>query len=92
MKVLSPVGDIRQVERTDKLAPRPSNLAGKVVGIISNGAGDAYFKRIEELLTERAKVAQITKKIKPLLSAPCPPESLEETAKASGAVIVGIGV
>ncbi len=90
MKVFNPIGDIRYVEKRDKLAPRLSELTGKVIGFVSNGAGTAYFQRIEELLAERAKPAQIITKVKPLLSAPCPVASLDEVARACNAAIVGL--
>ncbi len=92
MKILNPVGDVRYIERRDKLAPRLSDLAGKVIGFVDDGAGKSYFQRIEELLTERAKVAQIIRKVKPLLSAPSPRELVDEVASACDAVIVGVGI
>ena len=62
MKVFNPIGDIRYVEKRDKLAPRLSELTGKVIGFVSNGAGTAYFQRIEELLAERANQPRLLRR------------------------------
>ena len=92
MKVLNPVGEKKSTGVKDKLAPRLDTLSGKVVGIIDDGAGKAYFQRIEELLKEKVKPARIIHKVRPHLSQPSPVELVDEIAKASDAVIVGIGI
>ena len=92
MKVLSPVGEKKRTEVRDELAPRLATLSGKVVGIVDDGAGKAYFQRIEELLKEKIKPAQIIRKVRPHLSQPSPAELLDEIAQASDAVIVGVGI
>lgn len=91
MRVLSPVGETKQVEMKDELAPRLATLSGKIVGLVDDGAGKAYFQRIEELLKDKVKPAQIIRKVKPHLSRPSPAELLDEVAKACDAVIVGLG-
>ena len=92
MKVLSPVGERKRIDVEGKLAPRLAALSNKVVGLIDDGAGKAYFQRIEELLKEKVKPAQIIRKVKPHLSQPSPAELLDEVVKACHAVIVGVGI
>lgn len=43
MKVLSPVGETKRIDVEGKLAPRLATLSDKVVGIIDDGVGKAYF-------------------------------------------------
>ena len=92
MKVLSPVGERKRIDVEGKLAPRLAALSNKVVGLIDDGAGKAYFQRIEELLKEKVKPVQIIHKVKPHLSQPSPVELLDEVVKACHAVIVGVGI
>lgn len=92
MKVLSPVGEKKHIDVGRELAPRLATLSGKVVGLIDDGVGKAYFQRIEELLKEKVKPAQIIRKVKPHLSQPSPTELLDEVVKACKAVIVGVGI
>lgn len=65
---------------------------GKIIGLVDDGAGKAYFQRIEELLEERVKPAQIIRKVKPILSRPASAEILYEVAKVCNAVIAGLGM
>lgn len=92
-EILSPAGERKQAETSIELAPRPAELAGKVVGILDNGKGAYYFKRVEELLNERCKPAQIVRKLKPhkYLYSPAPKEFIEEMAKTCDVVLVGVG-
>ena len=92
MKVLSPVGEKKRTEVKDKLAPRPATLSDKVIGLIDDGVGKAYFQRIEELLKEKVKPAQVIRKVRPHLSQLSPAELLDEVAQACDAVIVGVGI
>ena len=92
MKVLNPVGETRYQEAKDRLAPRPSTLEGKVVGFLDDGAGQAYFDRLAELLHDICRPAAIVKRVKPLLSAPSPRSLLEEMAQKCDVVVVGTGV
>lgn len=93
VKILSPVGEKkRDAAKKEELAPRPTTLADKVIGIVDDGAGKAYFQRIEELLSERVKPAQIIRKVKPHLSQPSPVQLLDEVVKICHAVIVGVGI
>jgi len=92
MKVLSPVGEKKRIDVERELAPRLATLSGKVIGLIDDGAGKAYFQRIEELLKEKVKPAQVIRKVKPHLSQPSSTELLDEVVKACKAVIVGVGI
>lgn len=92
MKVLSPVGERKRRDVEGKLAPRLAALGNNVVGLIDDGVGKAYFQRIEELLKEKVKPAQIIRRVKPHLSQPSPAELLDEVVKTCNAVIVGVGI
>lgn len=92
MRVLNPVGEKKAKGVKCELAPRLDTLKGKVVGIIDDGAGKAYFQRIEELLQEQARVARIIRKLRPHLSQPSPIALIDEMVKNANAVIVGVGI
>jgi hypothetical protein len=91
MKVLIPVGE-NKVLLKNQLAPRLADLKGKVVGILDNRAGKAYFDRIEELLKEKCGVKQVIHLIKPEQTRPAPKTQIDELVKACVAVIAGTGV
>ncbi|MBI2919117.1 MAG: hypothetical protein HYY01_14175 [Chloroflexi bacterium] len=92
MKVLNPVGETRYEEMKDRLAPRPHTLEGKVIGFVDDGAGQAYFDRIAELLHDICRPAAIVKRVKPLLSSPSPQALLEDIRQRCDVVVVGTGI
>jgi hypothetical protein len=94
MRILSPVGHQRQaaVAVKDELTLRLPTLMGRVIGIIDNGAGKAYFRRIEQLLHQRIKPSEIIRTVKPHLNRPSPEELLDRMAEQCAAVIVGVGI
>lgn len=92
MRVLSPIGEKKLTGAKGELAPRLDTLSGKIIGFVDDGAGKAYFQRIEELLEEKVKPAQIIRKVKPILSRPASAEMLDEVAKVCNAVIAGLGM
>lgn len=92
-EVLSPADERKQVEVKGELAPRPTHLTDKVVGLIDDGKGGLYFQRLEELLREKCRPAQVVHKMKPYayLYRPAPAEFIDEMAKTCDVVVVGIG-
>ena len=91
MKVLIPIGEKKFLLKNE-LAPRLQGLKGKVIGIVDNRAGKAYFDRIEELLKQKGEVKQVIHLIKPEQTRPAPKTLIEDIVKACDAVIAGTGV
>jgi hypothetical protein len=92
MKVFSPIGERNQGVFKDHLAPRPSDLKGKIVGILDNRAGKAYFDRIQELLKAKCQVAKVMRWVKPEQVKPASNEMIAEVARVCNVVIAGTGV
>jgi len=61
MRVLNPVGDKEQLKHERQLASRLDMLSGKVIGIVDDGVGKAYFKRIEENYAYTVRLGKLTK-------------------------------
>jgi len=83
LEVLNPAGEAEKVEKR-ALAPRPSSLDGKRVGLVYNlkTGGDALLTRTAELLKERFRGVELN-----WFSRACcvaPPEGyIENAAKGS---------
>ena len=92
MRVLNPVGERKKTGIQNRLAPRPSDLQGKIVGILDNRAGQAYFERIEELLKAKCNVAKVMRWVKPEQVAPAAAEMIAEVARECDVVVAGTGV
>jgi hypothetical protein len=75
-----------------ELAPRPAALAGKTVGIISNGkeGTSGFFAHLDRLLRAELGAAAVVTRVKSNYSAPADAPILEE-AKLWDAVITGVG-
>jgi len=73
-------------------APRPATLAGKTVGVISNGkeGTKGFFAHLDRMLREELGAAAVLIRVKANYSAPAEAPILEE-AKGWDAVITGIG-
>lgn len=73
-------------------APRPASLAGKTVGIISNGKDGTkgYFAHLERLLREELRVADVVVRLKSNYSAPADVEIVAEIRRWD-AVVAGVG-
>jgi hypothetical protein len=71
-------------------APRLDTLAGKTIGLldISKPGGNLFLDRLEELLKERYRVAQIVRTIKPTFAKPAPAEVINYlvAAKCDGVI------
>jgi hypothetical protein len=74
------------------MAPRPSSLAGKTVGFISNGkeGTKGYFAHVERMLREDLGVADVVWRTKSNYSAPADTHIVDEIAKWH-AVVTGVG-
>ncbi len=73
-------------------APRLASLAGKTVGVISNGKeGTAgFFAHLDRLLREEFGVAEVIRRVKSNYSAPSDPDIVDELRRWQ-AVVTGIG-
>ncbi len=92
MKVLNPVGESKFANAKDETAARLRRFDNKVIGVIDDGAGKAYFDRIKQLFAENYKGVQVVHRVKPLLASPAPLELIDEIAGISDAAIVGTGI
>jgi hypothetical protein len=73
-------------------APRLATLAGRTVGIISNGkeGTQGFFAHLERILREEFGVADVIRRVKSNYSAPADPDIVDEMARWH-AVVTGIG-
>ena len=73
-------------------APRPSSLAGKTVGFISNGkeGTKGYFAHLERMLREELGVADVVWRTKSNYSAPADAHIVDEIRNWH-AVVTGVG-
>jgi len=73
-------------------APRPVSLAGKTVGVISNGkeGTKGFFSHLDRLLREEFGVADVVVRVKSNFSAPADRHIVDEIARWH-AVVTGIG-
>lgn len=73
-------------------APRPADLTGKTIGIISNGKHGtvAFFDALETEFRERHRVAEVVRLTKANYSAPAGDDLLRQ-ARHWHALVAGIG-
>jgi hypothetical protein len=73
-------------------APRPSSLAGKIVGLISNGkeGTKGYFTQLERMLRDELGVADVVWRTKSNYSAPADAPIVDEIRNWH-AVVAGVG-
>ncbi len=85
--VLDPTDEASPMEK--KLANPVPDLHGKVVGFldISKPKGDIFLKHLENLLTQRYRVAEVMHRRKPTYTRPAPEDLLEEMAKRCDVII-----
>jgi hypothetical protein len=74
-------------------APRPMDLAGKVVGMVDNNKeqGDVILATFAEALRERFGVADVIIRRKPFFSKPAAPELIDELAAKVDVAIAAVG-
>jgi hypothetical protein len=75
------------------LAPRPMDLAGKVVGLLDNTKeqGDVILQTIGEALRERYGVARVVTRKKEHYSKPAKSEIIDEMAREVQVAIAAVG-
>jgi hypothetical protein len=75
-----------------KPAPRLASLAGKTIGIISNGKDGTkgFFTHLDRMLREQFGVAEVVLRVKSNFSAPADAHIVDEIARWH-AVVTGIG-
>lgn len=73
-------------------APRLASLAGKTVGVISNGKEGTrgFFDHLERMLREELDVAEVVRRTKSNYSAPADAPIVDELRRWQ-AVVTGIG-
>lgn len=90
LRVLDPTNEMKAAGIQP--APRPSSLAGKTVGFISNGkeGTKGYFAQLERMLREEFGVREVVWRTKSNYSAPADPHIVDEIKKWQ-AVVTGVG-
>ena len=75
------------------LAPRPMDLAGKVVGLLDNTKeqGDIIVETLGNALRERYGAARVVTRRKEHYSRPAKPELIDEMAKEVQVAIAAVG-
>jgi hypothetical protein len=75
-----------------RTASRPTSLAGKTVGIISNGkeGTQGFFAHLDRMLREEFGVADVIRRVKSNYSAPADTDVVDEMRRWQ-AVVTGIG-
>jgi hypothetical protein len=90
LQVLDPTNEA--VPATGPLAARLATLAGKTIGIISNGkeGTKGFFAHLEQMLRDEFGVADVITRVKSNFSAPADPHIAAEIVHWD-AVVTGIG-
>jgi hypothetical protein len=75
-----------------RLAPRPPALAGKTIGVISNGkeGTKGFFAHLDRMLREQCGAAEVVLRVKSNYSAPADAWIVDEI-RGWDAAITGIG-
>lgn len=89
-RVLDPTSEAEAIITT--LAPRLDSLAGKIVGVISNGKEGTrgFFRHLEDLLRSELNVADVIHRVKSNYSAPADAAIMSDVVNWDLAV-TGIG-
>ena len=92
IEILVPVGEVK-LGKMIKVASRPSNLEGKVVGLLWNHKpnGNLLLENLEKLVKKKYKLCGTLMREKPLSSSEAPHEVLEELFAKCDLVILAIG-
>ncbi len=88
--LLDPTYEGEQVDK--KLAPRFTDLNGKVMGIldITKKGSDIFLDRVEELICNQFEIADVVRVKKPTFARPAPTELLRNLAQSVDFVIEGL--
>jgi hypothetical protein len=76
-----------------RMATRPMDLNGKVLGLLNNGKLNAanLLDEVGELLSERYEFAKVIKGSKPNASTPCPEQIVKEFASSCDVLVTSNG-
>jgi hypothetical protein len=90
LRVLDPTNET--AAPLGQLAARPTSLAGKTVGFISNGkeGTKGFFAHLDRILRDEFGVAEVVMLVKSNYSAPADRDIVDEIARWH-AVVTGIG-
>jgi hypothetical protein len=90
IRVLDPTHEMKAAG--SQPAPRPASLAGKTVGLISNGkeGTKGYFAQLDRMLRDELGVANVIWRTKSNYSAPADQHIVDEI-KNWHAVVTGVG-
>jgi hypothetical protein len=90
IRVLDPTNEMKAAG--SRPAPRPASLAGKTVGLISNGkeGTKGYFAQLDRMLRDELGVANVIWRTKSNYSAPADQHIVDEI-KNWHAVVTGVG-
>lgn len=90
---LDPTGSAPAVERERRLAPRPGDLAGLVLGLVCNGLGrgEAMLDALAERLRESEGLAGVVKVVKSSVSVPPDPGDWSRLTEGVAIAITGFG-
>jgi hypothetical protein len=90
LKVLDPTNET--APPLGEKAPRLASLAGKTIGVISNGkeGTQGFFAHLDRMLREEFGVAEVIRRTKSNYSAPADPDIVDEIRRWQ-AVVTGIG-
>ncbi len=75
------------------MAPRPTDLKGKAVGLLAIGKpnADRFLAAVADLLTTDSGVRAVLARDKKNPSRPAPSQMLDELARECDVVVVGVG-
>ncbi len=93
--ILDPTGlsDRTETSPAFTLAPRPTDLNGKKIGLLENGKQNArlLLEDVAAVLRDRYGAGEATLRRKEIFSQPAPPQLVDELSAASDVVVVGVG-
>ena len=91
MVILDPTSPPLPVDA--RLATRPDDLNGKVLGLLNNSKAnaEALLEEVGTLLAERYNFAEIVRTAKPNASTPCPENIVQEMVEKCDVLITANG-
>ncbi len=92
-RILDPTGQATRAAEALELAPRPSELAGRIVGLVDNGKQNAgvFVDQLGKELVARFGVGDVIGYRKPGATVEAPPELLRERAEKADVGGSGVG-
>ena len=86
--LVSPLDETPRV--VPKPAPRLDTLTGKTIGLldISKPGGSVFLDRLEQLLKERHRVAEVVRAMKPTFTKPAPDAVIERLIEAKPDAVI----